>query len=79
MRGICDYPTAAIELDDYIHQLAENENKSRDELTKRYTVDEKEVAAFERGFSEGYEAGRQKGYAEGWDAAMKEAKKEESS
>jgi flagellar biosynthesis/type III secretory pathway protein FliH len=48
-------------------------------LSKGYTTDEKEAAAFEKGFSDGYEAGRQKGFAEGWDAAMKEAKKEESS
>jgi flagellar biosynthesis/type III secretory pathway protein FliH len=73
------FPKSAIELDSYIRQLADNENKQRDELTKRYSVDEKEVAAYERGFSEGYEVGRQKGYAEGWDAAMKVAKKEESS
>jgi flagellar biosynthesis/type III secretory pathway protein FliH len=79
MSQLPDYQKAATELDDYIRLLAENENKSRDELSKRYSVDEKEVAAYERGFSEGYEAGLQKGYAEGWDAAMKEAKKEEPS
>jgi hypothetical protein len=52
MSQLTDYPKAATELDEYIRQLADNENKQRDELSKRYSVDEKELEAYERGFSE---------------------------
>ena len=68
------------ELNYIIQRMSERENDEREEREKKYvTADEKEDAAYERGFSEGFEAGRQKGFAEGWDAAMKEVKKEEQS
>jgi hypothetical protein len=67
-----------IELDLYIHQLADNENKQRDELSKRYTgVDDKEAEAYEKGFADGYQAGTQDGWAKGFDEGLKEAKREE--
>ncbi len=65
------------ELDEYIHRLAENENKQRDELSRRYTIDEKELAAYERGFSDGYRCGLEDGWAKGFDEGLKQAKKEE--
>lgn len=69
---------AAKELELVIQRMAERENDEREKLSKRYVgIDEKEAAAYERGFSEGYEAGRQKGLAEGIDIGLKQAAKEE--
>ena len=78
MIGIHVYPKAATELDEYIHQLADNENKQRDELSKWYSsVDEKELEAYERGFSEGYRCGLENGWAKGFDEGLKQAAKEQ--
>jgi flagellar biosynthesis/type III secretory pathway protein FliH len=77
MIELCVYPKPTTELDDYIRQLADNENKQRDELSKRYSVDEKELEAYERGFSEGYRCGLEDGWAKGFDEGLKQAAKEE--
>ena len=78
MIGMHVYPKAATELDEYIRQLADNENKQRDELSKWYnSVDEKELEAYERGFSEGYRCGLEDGWAKGFDEGLKQAAKEE--
>lgn len=68
---------ATTELDQYIRQLAANGSDQRDELTKRYTTDEKEARAYDQGFADGYEAGSQDGWAKGFDEGLKEAKREE--
>jgi flagellar biosynthesis/type III secretory pathway protein FliH len=69
---------SATELNDYIRQLADNENKQRDELSKRYIgVDEKESEAYEKGFADGYRAGSEDGFAKGFDEGLKQAKREE--
>ncbi len=66
------------ELDLYIHQLADNENKQRDDLSKRYTTDVKESEAYEKGFADGYHAGSQDGWAKGFDAGLKQAAEEKT-
>jgi flagellar biosynthesis/type III secretory pathway protein FliH len=66
------------ELDEHINRLADNENKQRDELSKRYnSVDEKELEAYERGFSEGYRCGLEDGWAKGFDEGLRQAAKEQ--
>lgn len=77
MSQLPDYQKPATELDDYIRGLADNENKQRDELSKRYSVDKKELEAYERGFAEGYRCGVEDGWAKGFDEGLKQAAKEE--
>jgi flagellar biosynthesis/type III secretory pathway protein FliH len=67
----------ATELDSYIRQLADREGEERDKLTKRYTIDDKESEAYEKGFADGYRAGSEDGFAKGFDEGLKQAKKEE--
>ncbi len=51
--------------------------EEREKLTKRHSVDEKELEAYERGFGEGYRCGLEDGWAKGFDEGLKEAAKEE--
>jgi flagellar biosynthesis/type III secretory pathway protein FliH len=82
LRGIYDtvkryeLESAAESLEQVIQAMAKRENEERDKLSRRYTESEKEARDYQRGFSEGYEAGRQKGYAEGFDAGLKQAAQE---
>jgi flagellar biosynthesis/type III secretory pathway protein FliH len=51
----------------------DREREEREELTKRYSVDEKELEAYERGFSEGYRCGLEDGWAKGFDEGLRQA------
>ncbi len=67
----------ASELELLIQRMARRENDEREKLSKRYTSqEEKEAAAYDRGFSDGYQAGTQDGFGKGFDAGLKQAAKE---
>ena len=61
-----------------VQKMSKRENDERENLTKRYTSQDKRAASeYERGFTEGLTIGQEIGYAAGWDAAMKQSAQEQ--
>ena len=76
-ENVYEPDSASAELGLVIQRMSERENDERNKLTRKYTQDEKESQAYERGFENGWSAAKDKFLAEGIDIGLAQSAAEE--